>query len=130
MVLPAGAVGEGLRENVRAAYVFLSNNYAKGDEIFLLGFSRGAFTARAVAGVIATVGLLTKKGLAYWPEIFMDVMHRRDPYYRPKNPDIPFRNKPSADNPRYREELYRVSIGKPSSRGMHLLITCSVAYLN
>ncbi|TLD37136.1 Homoserine dehydrogenase [Venturia nashicola] len=107
MILRAGTVGDGLREYVREAYSFLSNNYSEGDEIFLLGFSRGAFTVRAVAGIIATVGLLTKKGLAYWPEIFRDVMHRRDPRYSPKNPDIPFRNKPNADNPQYRDELYR-----------------------
>jgi hypothetical protein len=67
---------------------------------------------RAVAGVIATVGLLTKKGLAYWPEVFRDVMHRRDPHYRPKNPNIPFRNKPNADNPQYRDELGRVCLPK------------------
>lgn len=121
MVLRAGAVGEVLRENVREAYSFLSNNYSEGDEIFLLGFSRGAFTVRAVAGIIATVGLLTKKGLAYWPEIFRDVMHRRDLDYKPKNADIPFRNKPSADNPRYRDELYRVSSRMSKFRSTVLL---------
>lgn len=100
----------GLGENVCEGYSFLSNNYAPGDEIFLIGFSRGAFTARSVAGLISTVGILTKKGLPFLPEIFRDVQFRRSPRYRPRNPDIPFPNKPSASDPRYAEELYRVSV--------------------
>jgi uncharacterized protein (DUF2235 family) len=101
-----GSVGEGLDDAVREAYSFLSNNYTPGDEIFLVGFSRGAFTVRAVAGMIGTVGLLTKKGLPYWPEVFKDVIHRHDRFYRPKEPDLPFRNKPRM-GPEYREELWR-----------------------
>jgi uncharacterized protein (DUF2235 family) len=102
-----GATGQGLAENVREAYSFLANNYAPGDEIFLVGFSRGAYTARSVAGVIGIVGLLTKKGLPAFPEIFRDVQHRRDRRYSPRNPNVPFPDKPSASNPRYREELWR-----------------------
>jgi len=60
-----------------------------------------------VAGLISQVGVLTKKGLQYLPEIYKDVMHRRNPDYRSKNRDIPFRNKPSAGDPAYREELYQ-----------------------
>ena len=56
-----------------------------------------------------TIGVLTKRGLSYLPEVYKDVLHRKDPHYRPRLPDIPFKHKPSADNPRYREELYRVS---------------------
>jgi Uncharacterized alpha/beta hydrolase domain (DUF2235) len=51
--------------------------------------------------------VLTKHGLSYLPEIYKDVLHRNDPQYRPKEPDIPFRHKPSASSPRYAEELYR-----------------------
>src|SRR5262249_37146776 len=36
-----------------------------------------------------------------------DVLHRHDSHYRPKNPDVPFPNKPSASNPRYVEEMVR-----------------------
>lgn len=105
--LISGATGEGLSDNVREAYSFLANNYHVGDEIFLLGFSRGAFTARSIAGLISEVGLLTKKGLNSLPEVFEDVRGRRDPKYVPKNPDVPFPNKPSANSPRYAEELER-----------------------
>lgn len=103
----SGTTGEGLGANVREAYSFLANNYHPGDEIFLLGFSRGAFTARSIAGLIGEVGLLTKKGLHALPEVFEDVQHRRDPRYVPKNPNVPFSNKPSASSPRYATELER-----------------------
>jgi uncharacterized protein (DUF2235 family) len=55
-----GAVGLGLSRNVRDAYTFLAANYCEGDEIFLFGFSRGAYTARSVAGIIGWVGLIHK----------------------------------------------------------------------
>ncbi|KAL8831519.1 MAG: hypothetical protein Q9191_000828 [Dirinaria sp. TL-2023a] len=47
-----GGYGQGLVSNVREAYGFLCNNYDYGDEIFITGFSRGAFTARSVAAFI------------------------------------------------------------------------------
>ncbi|EON65273.1 hypothetical protein W97_04511 [Coniosporium apollinis CBS 100218] len=102
-----GSTGEGLEENVRDGYSFLANNYSTGDEIFLTGFSRGAFTSRSIAGMMAVVGLLTKAGLNFLPEIHRDVLNRRNPDYRPRNRNAPFPNKPSASDPRYREELYR-----------------------
>ena len=48
-----GAFGAGLSENVRKGYRWLMEHYNPGDEIFLFGFSRGAFTARSLAGLIA-----------------------------------------------------------------------------
>ncbi|KAF2843357.1 hypothetical protein M501DRAFT_925408 [Patellaria atrata CBS 101060] len=102
-----GAIGAGVQENVREGYSFLCNNYHPGDEIILLGFSRGAFTARSIAGLIAIIGLLTKKALNYLPEIHRDVRNRRKRDYKPKNPDIPFSNKPSANDPAYALELER-----------------------
>ncbi|KAH9877401.1 hypothetical protein IAQ61_002767 [Plenodomus lingam] len=102
-----GATGKGLAEEVRESYSFLANNYHPGDEIFLLGFSRGAFTARSIGGLIGEIGLLTKKGLNTLPEVYEDVQNRRNPDYRPKHPDVPFPRKPSAGDPRYAEELER-----------------------
>jgi uncharacterized protein (DUF2235 family) len=52
------AFGSGLLEIVGDAYRYLMDNYADGDEIFLFGFSRGAFTARALASLIHVYGLL------------------------------------------------------------------------
>jgi uncharacterized protein (DUF2235 family) len=51
-------VGYGVRDNVEDAYRFLMHTYRRGDRIYLFGFSRGAYTARALAGMLRTVGLL------------------------------------------------------------------------
>ena len=61
--LLGGAFGFGLFHNVIACYRFLAQNYEPGDEIFIIGFSRGAYTARSVAGMVGRVGLLTKVSL-------------------------------------------------------------------
>lgn len=53
-----GAFGVGLLTNLREAYRFLIFNYEPGDEIFIFGFSRGAYTARSFAGFIRHVGVL------------------------------------------------------------------------
>jgi hypothetical protein len=55
--LLGGAIGIGLRKIVREAYRHLAENYARGDEIYLLGFSRGAYAARALAGLIGASGI-------------------------------------------------------------------------
>ncbi|KAF2967015.1 hypothetical protein GQX73_g6531 [Xylaria multiplex] len=52
------AVGSGLGIHVKDAYRFLMQNYREGDKICLLGFSRGAYTVRCLAGMIHKVGLL------------------------------------------------------------------------
>lgn len=53
-----GGVGVGLSQNVIDCYRWLIANYAEGDEIFLFGFSRGAYTARSLSGLIRNSGLL------------------------------------------------------------------------
>ncbi len=52
------AFGAGLLENVSDAYRYLMDTYADGDRVFLFGFSRGSYTARALAGVVQMYGLL------------------------------------------------------------------------
>ncbi|KAI0153123.1 hypothetical protein GGR57DRAFT_468981 [Xylariaceae sp. FL1272] len=52
------AVGSGLGIHVKDAYKFLMQNYREGDKICLLGFSRGAYTVRCLAGMLRKVGLL------------------------------------------------------------------------
>jgi uncharacterized protein (DUF2235 family) len=53
------AFGAGLLANVGDAYRYLMNVYEDGDKVFLFGFSRGAYTARAVAGALHMFGLLS-----------------------------------------------------------------------
>jgi hypothetical protein len=59
LALLGGAFGWGLKRNVLALYRFLCETYQPGDNIYLFGFSRGAFTVRMVAGLIARKGVLT-----------------------------------------------------------------------
>ena len=56
-----GAFGFGLIERIARGYTFISRNYEQGDQIYIVGFSRGAYTARALAGLICAKGLLAKK---------------------------------------------------------------------
>ena len=79
-----------------------------GDEIFLIGFSRGAFTARTIGGLIACVGLLNKPAMEYLSVIFEDYEHRLEKNYDSAFPNVPFQNKPSALDPAYRNELQAV----------------------
>ncbi|QKD06522.1 DUF2235 domain-containing protein [Mesorhizobium loti] len=53
------ATGYGLDDNVLAAYEFLVTQYEDGDEIYLFGFSRGAYTVRVLAGLVHRIGLLS-----------------------------------------------------------------------
>ena len=85
----------------------MSNNYHPGDEIFFFGFSRGAFTARSIASLIDGVGLLSKDGLPYLAEIFKDWENAYNDRYKPANPDLPFPDKPSASDPRYKKLLVK-----------------------
>jgi len=62
--------GAELGQNVVEAYHFICSNYEQGDEIYLFGFSRGAFTARALGGLLCSVGILKKTFMAYFPEIY------------------------------------------------------------
>ena len=52
------AVGYGVGDDIRDAYAFLIEKYEPGDQIYLFGFSRGAFTVRAVASLILWYGLI------------------------------------------------------------------------
>jgi uncharacterized protein (DUF2235 family) len=53
-----GMFGAGVIARIVRGYTFISRNYTPGDKIVLVGFSRGAYTARALGGLIASQGLL------------------------------------------------------------------------
>ncbi len=53
------ATGYGLDDSVLSAYRFLIDNYDEGDDIYLFGFSRGAYTVRVLAALIHKIGLLS-----------------------------------------------------------------------
>ena len=56
--------GAGLGENIRQAYAFLAADMAPDDELFLFGFSRGAFTVRSLCGLLGCAGLPARASAA------------------------------------------------------------------
>ncbi|KAI0004139.1 hypothetical protein BJV74DRAFT_763443 [Russula compacta] len=72
-----GATGASLgTDKVQEAYTFIAHNYEPGDEIFLFGFSRGAYTARMVAMVISEIGILDRTELDHFAGIFITLQAR------------------------------------------------------
>ncbi|KAI0335197.1 hypothetical protein GY45DRAFT_1342733 [Cubamyces sp. BRFM 1775] len=61
---------------VEEAYAFIAHNYRPGDEIFLFGFSRGAYTARMVAMFIGAIGVLDRTEMDHFATIFVAYQKR------------------------------------------------------
>ncbi len=59
--LLGGAIGLGLKKIIREVYEFLVSDYTAQDEIYIFGFSRGAYAARALAGLIGASGIQRQK---------------------------------------------------------------------
>ncbi|KAK3115279.1 hypothetical protein LTR53_005550 [Teratosphaeriaceae sp. CCFEE 6253] len=97
-----GFLGSGISENIREAYAFICNNYEDGDDIVLVGFSRGAFTARSISALIAEVGLLTSKGLDSFYPIYKDWENQVNPDYKPEYGSLDW----PVDRPRFRDAGY------------------------
>jgi uncharacterized protein (DUF2235 family) len=55
-----GVFGDGLEDNIVDAYLRLAFNYEAGDEVYIFGFSRGAFCARSFAGLIGSAGIVSR----------------------------------------------------------------------
>ena len=95
-----GALGEGLTQNIRHAYKFLSFWYEPGDEIFIYGFSRGAYTARSLVGYLGAAGLLLRDNC----NEELEALAWR--YYRtPPNDRMPADWRRLTDNAHDRDEL-------------------------
>lgn len=76
-----GATGVGVDDNIRSAYQYIAQNYVPGDEIYLFGFSRGAFTVRSLVGLITACGILFRQSLSALPNAWI--------YYRSPKPHSP-----------------------------------------
>jgi len=95
--LTGGAFGYGLSENIRQAYRYLVDHYEPGDEVFLFGFSRGAYTARSTAGFIRKCGLLKRENAFRIDEAY-DFYRRRDDASHPTGAEAQnFRRKYSQE---------------------------------
>jgi uncharacterized protein (DUF2235 family) len=56
----AGTTGKGINKNIMDGYRYVVQNYSPGDEIYLFGFSRGAYTVRSLCGLINNCGVLKR----------------------------------------------------------------------
>lgn len=93
-----GGLGVGFVGNVIEAYNFIVLNYSPGDEVLCFGFSRGAYTARAVAGLVNDIGVISPKDLHDFPELYAKYQahddsngFRRTDAYREWVTGVPFR---------------------------------------
>ena len=96
--ISGGAIGIGLDEGIRRAYRYLCDIYQSNDRLIIVGFSRGAYTARSLAGLISSVGLLKRENCipnleaAVW-DLYRTkrgsrasgTQHFLQPYLRPRN---------------------------------------------
>src|SRR5262249_8569020 len=74
------AFGRGITQNIEDAYAFLMETWQPGDRVFIFGFSRGAYTARAVAAMLHKVGLLdagSRHLVPYASKMFKHERNRR-----------------------------------------------------
>lgn len=110
----AGATGAGISEHIREAYSFICTNYYPGDEIFIIGFSRGAFTARSIASLIRAVGLLTPTGLGFFYQIFEDWEFQLKKGWTSAYPLEPWPHRPTITTPEYQRKLLELELTRPN----------------
>lgn len=67
-----GMFGDGVPQDIAECYRFICDNHRAHDELIFLGFSRGAFTVRSVAGLVCALGFLNRAGIEQLPHIFKD----------------------------------------------------------
>jgi len=86
--IAGGGTGEGLDQNIKSAYRWLGSHYTPGDQIFLFGFSRGAYTVRSLCGLITRHGLLDLSAAMAPAEVWKRV----DEVFAAYRADIEFAN--------------------------------------
>lgn len=68
--ISGGVTGRGIHKNIKDAYRYIIQNYEPGAEIFLFGFSRGAYTIRSLCGLINNCGILKRPDAALIEQAF------------------------------------------------------------
>jgi uncharacterized protein (DUF2235 family) len=97
-----GAFGYGLSRNVRDCYAWLVEKYTPGDELWFFGFSRGAFTARSLAGLVRNSGILLPEHRGMVADAYK--------LYRSRKPgDAPWEEEATAWRARYSHPLPRIT---------------------
>lgn len=89
--LTGGITGRGIHKNIMDAYRYLVQNYAPGAEIFLFGFSRGAYTVRSLCGLINNCGILKRPDAALIQQAFDHYKNENDDHHPDGPASIAFR---------------------------------------
>lgn len=83
--LRGGGFGYGISDNIKEGYRFLVSNYEAGDAVYILGFSRGAYTARSLAGLIRNCGILKREKMYLINDAY-EIYKDRSPDWHPNSP--------------------------------------------
>lgn len=83
--LIGGGLGKGLEEKILHAYQFLCLNYCPGDRIFIFGFSRGAYTARSLGGLLRKCWILRRENAS---DADLALECYRNPVLKPDSPEM------------------------------------------
>lgn len=90
-----GATGKGLHKNIMDNYRYIVQNYSTGDEIYLFGFSRGAYTIRSLCGLINNCGILKRPDASLIQMAFNHYKKPGDAHAPDGQRSIEFRNQHS-----------------------------------
>ncbi|HSJ16342.1 MAG TPA: DUF2235 domain-containing protein, partial [Longimicrobiales bacterium] len=93
--ITGGAFGVGLSRNVQEAYRFIVHNLEVGDNLYVFGFSRGAYTARSLCGLIRKAGVLSKQNSDLVPQAY--ALYRRRDVHPDDPPAVRFREENSRE---------------------------------
>src|SRR6056297_621437 len=89
--LIGAANGKGLHKNILDNYRYIVQNYSPGDELFLFGFSRGAYTVRSLCGLINNCGIVTRPDAALIQQAFAHYKRSAKAYAPKGDKSIAFR---------------------------------------
>jgi len=93
-----GATGRGLNKNIMDDYRYIVQNFSSGDELYLFGFSRGAYTVRCLCGLINNCGIVKRKDASLIQKAFNHYKRNGASYTPEGKESIKFRNKHSHES--------------------------------
>lgn len=93
-----GATGRGLHKNIMDGYRYIVQNYSPGDEIYLFGFSRGAYTVRCLCGLINNCGILKRPDARLIQQAFDHYKKSSAPFAPSGDKSLEFRQKHSHES--------------------------------
>jgi uncharacterized protein (DUF2235 family) len=106
--LTGGAFGWGLFDQIKDAYRSLRENFQPGDQIYIFGFSRGAYGARSLAGMVLRCGILRRDASPRFPDLGSDLLTtQQDGNLRIDDVDRVFALYKRAYDPKNRPEVAR-----------------------